>query len=144
MWWWTKNQHFWRTIKPFMNSKYDVTENVILCEGDEIINKTESVLKIFNEYFNQIASDIGSNDLFPDSYAAADVLSSFIAKYGKHTSIIAIKSALHEYGTFEITYVKVDHIYQILWLCMIRKLQAVMVFNANLKKLCFPTCWNSM
>ena len=93
-----KNQHFWPTIKPFINSRYNVKENIILREGDDIINNTESVVKIFNEYFNQIASDIGFNDPIPDSYADDDVLLSFIAKYNSHPSIIAIKSAVHEYG----------------------------------------------
>ena len=98
------NQHFCPTIKPFINSRYDIKENVILREGDVIINNRESVVKIFNEYFNQIASDIGFNDPVPDNYAAADVLLSFIAKYTKHPSIIAIKSAVHEYGIFEYQY----------------------------------------
>ena len=109
-----KNQHFWPTIKPFINSRYNVKENVILREGDDIINNTESVVKIFNEYFIQIASDIGFNYPVPDSYAAADVLLSFIAKYNTHPSIKAIKSAVHQYGIFEFRYANIDHIYQIL------------------------------
>ena len=32
--------------------------NILAREGDDITNKKESVGKIFNEYFNQIASDI--------------------------------------------------------------------------------------
>ena len=91
MWRWTKEPTFWPTITPFINARYNVKENVILREGDDIINNTESVVKIFNEYLNQIASDIGFNDPIPDSYAADDVLLSFIAKYDKHPSIIAIK-----------------------------------------------------
>ena len=62
-----KNQHFWPTIKPFINSRYNIKENVILREGDDIVNSTESVVKIFNEYFNQIASDIGFNYPVPDT-----------------------------------------------------------------------------
>ena len=104
------NQYVWTTIKPFINSRYNVKENVILREGD--VNNTESVLKIFNEYFNQIASDIGFNDPIPDSYAD-DALLSFIAKCNKHPSIIAIKSYLQEYGIFEFKYAIIDHIYQI-------------------------------
>ena len=93
---------------------YNARENVILREGDDIINNTESVVNIFNECVNQIASDIGFNDPSPDSYAAADVLLSFIAKYNKHPSIIAIKSAVHEYEIFEFKYAYIDQIYQIL------------------------------
>ena len=101
------NQHFWPTIKHFISSRYNVKENVILCEGDDIINNTETVVKIFNEYFNQI-------DPIPDSCADDDVLLSFIAIYNKHPSIITIKSAVRKYGIFEFRYANIDHIYQIL------------------------------
>ena len=95
-----KNQHFWPTIRPFIKARYNIIENVIQREGDDIINNTESVVKIFNEYFNQIASDICFNDPVPDNYADDDVFLSFIAKYKKYPSILAITSAVHEYGIF--------------------------------------------
>ena len=63
-----KNQHFWPTIKPFINSKCHVQENIILREKDDIVNDAKSVAKIFNEYFTGIASDIGFNDPIPDDY----------------------------------------------------------------------------
>ena len=96
-----KNQHFWPTIKPFINSKCHVQENIILREKDDIVNDAKSVTKIFNEYFTGIASDIGFYDPIPDDYGKDEVLISLIAKYDNPPSLIAIQSAVLEHGTFE-------------------------------------------
>ena len=109
-----KNQHFWPMIKPFINSKCHVQENIILRAKDDIVNDTKSVAKIFNEYFTGIASDIGFNDPIPDDYGKDEVLISLIAKYDNHPSIIAIQSAVLEHGTFEFEQVDINQIYQIL------------------------------
>ena len=109
-----KNQHFWSTIKPFVNSKYNNKENVVLRENDDIVNDAESVAKIFNEYFTQIASDIGFNYTIPDDYDNDDVLISLIAKYDKHPSITAIKAVAREHGTFEFKHVDINQVYEIL------------------------------
>ena len=45
----SKNQHFWPTIKPFISSKYNRTENIIRREEDGIVNDTKSVANIFNQ-----------------------------------------------------------------------------------------------
>ena len=68
---------------------------------DDIVNDAKSVAKILNEYFIVIASDIGFNNPIPDDYGKDEVLISLIAKYDNHPSIIAIKSAVLEHGTFE-------------------------------------------
>ena len=72
------------------------------------------MVRIFNEHFTGFASDIGFNDPIPDNYGKDDVLISVIAKYDNHPSIIAIQSAVLEYGTFEFEQVDIDQIYQIL------------------------------
>ena len=105
-----KNQRFWPTIKPFINSKCHVQENIILREKDDIVNDNKN----FNEYFTGIASDIGFNDPIPDDYGKDEVLISLIAKYDNHPSIIAIQSAVLEHGTFEFEQVDINQIYQIL------------------------------
>ena len=109
-----KNQHFWPTIKPFINSKCHVQENIILREKYDIVNDAKSVAKVFNEFFTGIASDIGFNYLIPDDYGKDEVLIYLIAKYDNHPSIIAIQSAVLEHGTFEFEQVDINQIYQIL------------------------------
>ena len=81
---------------------------------DDIVNDAESVAKISNEYFTQIASDIGFNDPIPDAYDNYDVLISLIAKYDKHPSITAIKAVPREHGTFEFKHVDINQVYGIL------------------------------
>ena len=83
-------------------------------EKDDIVNDAKSVAKIFNEYFTGIASDIGFNDPIPDDYGKDEVLVSLIAKYDNHPSIISIRSAVLEHGTFEFEQVDINQIYQIL------------------------------
>ena len=109
-----KNQHFWPTIKPFINSLYNFKEHIILREEDDIVNDAESVAKTFNEYFIQIASDICYNNPIPYDYDNDDVLIALIAKYNSHPSILSIKSSLPEHGTFEFKNVDIHEIYQIL------------------------------
>ena len=83
-------------------------------EDDGIVNDAKSVAKIFNEYFFQIASDIGHNDPIPDDYDNYDILISLIRKYDKHLSVLSIKSSLLERGTFEFKHVDTNQILQIL------------------------------
>ena len=109
-----KHQHFWTTIKPLINSRYNFKEHIILQEEDDIVNDAESVAKIFNEHFTKIASGIGYNDPMPDDYDNGDVLIALIAKYDSHPSILSIKSSLMEHGTFEFKHVDINEIYQIL------------------------------
>ena len=110
----SKNQHFWPTIKPFISSKCNLKENIILRGEDGIINDATSVAKIFNEYFTKIAFDIGYNDPIPDDYDNDDVLISLIRKYDNHPSVLSIKSSLLEHGTFEFKHVDTNQIFQIL------------------------------
>ena len=110
----SRNQHFRPTIKPFISSKCNLKENIILCEEDGIVNDAKSVAKIFNEYFTKIAFDIGYNDPIPDDYDNDDVLISLIRKYDNHSSVLSIKSSLLEHGTFEFKHVDANQIFQIL------------------------------
>ena len=109
-----KNQHFWPTVKPFIRSKYNPEENIILRVEDGIVNGAKSVAKIFNEYFTPIASDIGYRDPILDDRENDDVLVSLIAKYDKHPNILSIKPSLLEHGTFEFKRVDINQIYQML------------------------------
>ena len=97
----------------YINSKCHVQENIILREKDDIVNDAKSVVKIFNDYFTGIASDIGFNDPIPDDYSKDEVLISLITKYDNHPSIIAIQSAVQEHGTFEFEQVDINQFYQI-------------------------------
>ena len=139
-----KNQHFWSTIKPFVNSKYNIKENVILRENDDIVNDAESVAKIFNEYFTQIASDIGFNDPIPDDYDNDNVLISLIAKYDKHPSITAKKAVPRGHRTFEFKHVDINQVYEILVNINTKKATGYDGIPCTFENRCLPTCKNTM
>ena len=86
-----KNQHFWATIKPFISPKHNANIDIMLGENDLIITESESVAKIFNKYFNEIAEGIGFNDPIPENFDSDDILLSMIKRYDNHPSIRAIK-----------------------------------------------------
>ena len=58
--------------------------DIMLCENYSIISESESVAKIFNKYFSEIAEGIGKFDV-------GDKLLSLIKRYDDHPSIMAIK-----------------------------------------------------
>ena len=109
-----KNQHFWPTIKPFVNNKGKSNKDIILCENDDIISHPNEVANIFNEYFTAIADEIGFNDPIPSGYENDDVLRAMIAKYDNHPSIITIKNSLPDGNFFAFTNVTVNEIYNML------------------------------
>ena len=140
-----KNQHFWPTIKPFINSKYNFKEHIILRLEDDIVNDAKYVAKIFNEYFTRIASDIGYNDTIPDDYDNDDVLIALIAKYDRHPNILSIKSSLPEHRTFEFKHVDMNKIYQILRNMNDKKSIWLRRYSMQtFENKCIPTGWNDM
>ena len=87
-----KNQHFWPTIKPFVSSRYDTNIDIMLCGNDSIISESETVAKIFNKYFNEIADGTGFNDPIPENFDKDDILLSMIKRYDDHPSTVPIKN----------------------------------------------------
>ena len=56
-----KSKDFWPTIEPFIiNKGSHFTKNIILCEKDEIINNQNMVAECFNDFFINVAKDIGN------------------------------------------------------------------------------------
>ena len=57
-----KQKDFWPTIKPFLTNKGShFDNNIVLCNNDDIINDQSEVAEIFNNYFVNVAKDIGSD-----------------------------------------------------------------------------------
>ena len=100
-----QNQHFWPTIKPFISSRHTANTDIMLCENDSIINESESVAKIFNKYFNEIAEGIGFNDPIPENFDKDDIFLSLIKRYDDHPSIMAIKKICTQGQSFDLIHV---------------------------------------
>ena len=57
-----KSKDFWPTIKPFLSNKgSDGGNDVILCENEKIVSGQTEVCNIFNNYFVNVAKDIGND-----------------------------------------------------------------------------------
>ena len=59
-----RSADFWPTIKPFLSSKGNKTsKSVILNENNSLINDQKQVCEIFNDFFVNVAKNIGTNSL---------------------------------------------------------------------------------
>ena len=84
------DKHFWHTVSPFMSDKkYRNGGNISLNENGETITDASRVSEIFNDFFVNIATNIGFND---DMVSASDAIS----KHHEHPSVIRIKEYYHD------------------------------------------------
>ena len=57
-----KSTDFWKTIKPYLSKKATSSQNkIVLKENNQIIAKENAVVEIFNDFYNNVAKDIGQN-----------------------------------------------------------------------------------
>ena len=58
---------FWNTIKPFLTNKGSIHQkDTILCENDVLINDQAQICDIFNDFFVNVAKNIGSDSISVD------------------------------------------------------------------------------
>ena len=73
-----KSKDFWPTVKPFLTNKGNVNQkDTVLSENDVLITKQDEVCEIFNNFFVNVANNIGNNQINVD---------------GDHPSILEIKN----------------------------------------------------
>ena len=59
-----KAKDFWPTVKPFLTNKGSfIQKDTILLENDKLINDQQDVCNIFNEFFVNVAKNIGENSI---------------------------------------------------------------------------------
>ena len=70
-----KNTDFWHTIKPFLTNKgyHDDGNDILLHDESKLVHDPELTSNICNDYYVNIASQLGLNDL-PDTDACPSVL----------------------------------------------------------------------
>ena len=92
---------FWDMVKPFLTDKgAKSNNNIILREGDEIIADPMEVCSIFNEFFCNVASEIGFDDDIPQNTDRDQMFDEIIQKHCTHPSILNIKASVNSYSTF--------------------------------------------
>ena len=118
-----KNQHFWKTVKPFLSAKYSNSSNSIsLLENNTIITDVREVCDLFNTYFKTIADHIGFNHEIPDDFSDDNSMLSMFNAYESHPSIMAIHShKCPDVDDFQLQPVSVDYVFNLLEDLNIRK-----------------------
>ena len=56
------SQDILKTVKPLISDKYRQNDNITLMENNDVVNETAAVSNIMNEYFINMASNIGTNN----------------------------------------------------------------------------------
>jgi hypothetical protein len=60
----SKSKDFWPTVKPFLTNKDIVNQkDTVLSEKDVLITKQDEVCEIFNNFFDNVAKNIGNNQI---------------------------------------------------------------------------------
>ena len=88
----TNSKDFWNAIKPFINDKRCRNESstIILNENDKMICDVRNVCDIFNDFFADIAIDIGKSRIAIDISCPKSV-DLAISTYDNHPSVLTIK-----------------------------------------------------
>ena len=64
----SKSKHFWSTVKPFLTNKgTHYQKDTILHEDGKLVNDQQEVCNIFNDFFVNVANNIGENSIPVDS-----------------------------------------------------------------------------
>jgi hypothetical protein len=58
-----EGKNFWDTVKPFLTNKGPSSScDIILCENGQILNKQDEIADTFNNFFINVASNIGADE----------------------------------------------------------------------------------
>jgi len=95
----SSNADFWKTVNPYFNKKSSFYNRIMLSEGSEVLSDTAELCDVFNNYFAQIGSDIGSPE--PDFKTLEDILE----YYANDKGISVIKEKANWFQCFSFSQV---------------------------------------
>ena len=83
---------FWKTVKPLISNRgINKDDNIFLSYDGEIVNNTNDICRIFNNYFTHIANSIGVDD----TIYQYDTCESCISDHDNHRSICQIRNLMN-------------------------------------------------
>ena len=74
-----------------MSSKQPINDTIILREIGKIVTDERIICNIFNDYFSNVAMEIGFDDEILHDFQKADGFAKIPDKHSSHASIIKIK-----------------------------------------------------
>ncbi len=80
-----ESKMFWQTIRPFMSSKGESDNEIMLFEDNVIITEPGKVGKVFNDYFIKVTEDMGIHE-----HINGLTISYILDMYKDHHSVLKI------------------------------------------------------
>ena len=87
----TDNKQFWKTVKPCLTDKTLKFKRITLTENEKVVSDERELVKIFNEYFSNIVSNVDIQRP-PNITLPNDQVLTVIKKIESHLSILEIKN----------------------------------------------------
>ena len=100
------SQQFWKTVKPLISDKYCKHDNITLMEHNDVINEPGEVSNVLNEYFINMAADIGQQN----NIEHTDDVRNIISDYVNHESIVRIRANQQTGAQFDFDQVSAGEI----------------------------------
>ena len=88
------NKDFYKTIKPFLSSRFKTDNNLMIDNGGKILTNPKDVANCMNDYYIQIANEIGSDNNIPvitDFSSTTEFVTASKDYFTNHPSITNIK-----------------------------------------------------
>ena len=95
------NKTFWKSVKPFFSNKGLNSNNILLVEGNEIVNDDGKIATIMNRYFTNITKHM---NLKANKISHREELVNILNTFKNHKSVQRIKLAnFHSYSTLNFS-----------------------------------------
>ena len=125
---------FWKTIKPFISNKNCVQgDNIILREGSDIVTDQQEVCNVFNDFFTNVATNIGFQDMIPTDISKDNLVQHVMDKHAQHPGVIHIQECISN-NTFAFHHITDDDVLKILNNIDIKKQRGMITCHHELSK----------
>ena len=95
------NKTFWKSVKPFFSNTGLNSNNILLVEGNEIVNDDGKIATIMNRYFTNITKQM---NLKVNKISHPEELVNILDTFKSHKSVQRIKLAnFHSYSTLNFS-----------------------------------------
>ena len=90
-----KNQHFYKTIKPFLSARNKADQNLMIMDGEDLLTDPKMVAEAMNTFYSNIANEIGSDPNLPQATAFENCASFTEASIAYHQSHPSVEKIHH-------------------------------------------------
>ena len=101
-----KNEHFYKTIKPFLSVRYKSTSNLMIQDGGKLLTEPVEVANSMNNFYTAIAANIGEDKALPlaSNYTEIpDYVTAATSYHSNHPSVCNIKNQPKTVSDFSFT-----------------------------------------